>query len=203
MGFFTAHEKNLLAAEAPAGVRHHVALSIVGADRSPDNGYFRAKIVQEDLIKVSGIPYTIIRSTQFMEFLGAIADAGQGDGVVNIATGLFQQMTSPPSWPRWRYLRHAGPGSAREVAKASRFIPSAQTRRFRARHGHNVARLAPSAFSRASARRHGPATSTARATRRAKSRGSRCLFCPLRASRLLHRGAPAHINIATVCHHHA
>jgi uncharacterized protein YbjT (DUF2867 family) len=94
MGFFTAHEKNLLAAEARAGVRHHIALSIVGADRSPDNGYFRAKIAQEDLIKASGIPYTIIRSTQFMEFLGAIADAGQGDGVVNIATGLFQPIAA-------------------------------------------------------------------------------------------------------------
>ncbi len=58
MGFFTAHERNLLAAEAHSGVRHHVALSIVGDDRSPDNGYFRAKVAQEDLIKVSGIPYT-------------------------------------------------------------------------------------------------------------------------------------------------
>jgi uncharacterized protein YbjT (DUF2867 family) len=93
MRFFTAHEKNLLAAEVRAGVRHHVALSIVGVDRS-DNGYFRAKIVQEDLIKASGIPYTIIRSTQFMEFLGAIADAGQVDGVVNIATGLFQPIAA-------------------------------------------------------------------------------------------------------------
>lgn len=92
--FFTAHENNLLAAEARAGIRHHVALSIVGADRSPDNGYFRAKIVQEDLIKASGIPYTIIRSTQFMEFLGAIADAGQEDGVVRIATGLFQPIAA-------------------------------------------------------------------------------------------------------------
>ncbi len=71
MGFFTEHEKNLLAAELHAGVRHHVALSIVGVDRS-DNGYFRAKIAQEGLIKASGIPYTIIRSTQFMEFLGAM-----------------------------------------------------------------------------------------------------------------------------------
>ena len=94
MAFFTAHEKNLLAAGARAGVRHHVVLSIVGADRSPDNGYFRAKIVQEDLIKTSGIPYTIIRSTQFMEFLGAIADAGQVDGVVHIATGLFQPIAA-------------------------------------------------------------------------------------------------------------
>ena len=94
MDFFTAHEKNLLAAEARAGVRHHVALSIVGVDRSPDSGYFQAKIAQEDLIKASRIPYTIIRSTQFMEFLGAIADAGQGGGGVKIATGLFQPIAA-------------------------------------------------------------------------------------------------------------
>jgi uncharacterized protein YbjT (DUF2867 family) len=94
MDFFTAHEKNLLAAEARAGVRHHVVLSIVGADRSPDNGYFRAKVVQEELIKDSGIPYTVIRSTQFMEFLGSIADAGEKDGVINIATGLFQPIAA-------------------------------------------------------------------------------------------------------------
>jgi uncharacterized protein YbjT (DUF2867 family) len=94
MDFFTTHEKNLLAAEARAGVRHHVALSIVGADRSPDNGYFRAKVFQEELIKESGIPYTVIRSTQFMEFLGSIADAGLKDGVINIATGLFQPIAA-------------------------------------------------------------------------------------------------------------
>src|SRR5262252_3089587 len=72
--FFETSERNLLPAEAAAGVRHHVALSIVGIDRS-DNGYFRAKVVQEKLIKTSGIPYTIIRSTQFLEFLGAIANS--------------------------------------------------------------------------------------------------------------------------------
>jgi uncharacterized protein YbjT (DUF2867 family) len=94
MEFFTAHEKNLLAAEAHAGVRHHIVLSIVGTDRSPDNGYFRAKTVQEELIKNSGIPYTVIRSTQFMEFLGAIADAGEEDGVIHIATGLFQPIAA-------------------------------------------------------------------------------------------------------------
>ena len=94
MDFFTTHEKNLLAAETRAGVRHHVVLSIVGTDRSPDNGYFRAKTVQEELIKDSGIPYTVIRSTQFLEFLGAIADAGEEDGVINIATGLFQPIAA-------------------------------------------------------------------------------------------------------------
>ena len=71
--FFETSGRNLLAAEAAAGVRHHVALSIVAIDRT-DNGYFRAKVAQEKLIKASGIPYTIVRSTQFLEFLGGIAD---------------------------------------------------------------------------------------------------------------------------------
>ena len=70
--FFETSGRNLLAAEAAAGVGHHVALSIVGIDRS-DNGYFRGKVAQEKLIKASGIPYTIIRSTQFLEFLRDLA----------------------------------------------------------------------------------------------------------------------------------
>jgi uncharacterized protein YbjT (DUF2867 family) len=102
MDFFTAHEKKLLSAETRAGVRHHVALSIVGADRSPDNGYFRATIVQEELIRGSGIPYTVIRLTQFMEFLGSIAEAGRKDGIINIATGLFQPIAAAESPPLWR-----------------------------------------------------------------------------------------------------
>ena len=94
MSFFTAHEKNLLAAEASAGVRHHVALSIVGDDRSPDNGYFRAKVAQEDLIKTSGVPSTIIRSTQFMEFLSSIADSGADGNTLRISPGLFQPIAA-------------------------------------------------------------------------------------------------------------
>jgi uncharacterized protein YbjT (DUF2867 family) len=73
--FFQTSGRNLLAAEAAAGVGHHVALSIVGIERSPDNGYFRAKVAQEKLIEASRIPYTIVRATQFLEFIGAIADA--------------------------------------------------------------------------------------------------------------------------------
>src|SRR6516162_2691171 len=73
--FFETSGRNLFAAETAARVRHHVALSIVGTDRS-DNGYFRAKVAQEKLIEASGIPFTIIRATQFMEFLGGIADSG-------------------------------------------------------------------------------------------------------------------------------
>jgi uncharacterized protein YbjT (DUF2867 family) len=94
MSFFTAHEKNLLAAEARARVQHHVALSIVGDDRLPDNGYFRAKVAQEDLIKASGIPYTIIRSTQFLEFLGGIAAASTDGNMVRISPGLFQPIAA-------------------------------------------------------------------------------------------------------------
>src|SRR5512134_2417754 len=74
--FFEIAGRNLFAAEAAAGVRHHVAVSIVGTDRMPDNGYFRAKVAQEKLIEKSGIPYTIIRATQFMEFLAGIATSG-------------------------------------------------------------------------------------------------------------------------------
>ena len=76
--FFETSGRNLLGAEAAAGVRHHVALSIVGTDRTLDNGYFRAKVAQEKLVEASGIPYTIIRSTQFLEFLRAIADSRHG-----------------------------------------------------------------------------------------------------------------------------
>jgi uncharacterized protein YbjT (DUF2867 family) len=89
--FFETSGRNLLAAEAAAGVRHHVALSIVGIDRS---GYFRAKVVQEKLIEASGIPYTIIRSTQFLEFLKGIADSSADGNVVRISPGLFQPIAA-------------------------------------------------------------------------------------------------------------
>ncbi|MBO0718791.1 MAG: SDR family oxidoreductase [Rhizobiales bacterium] len=91
--FFETSGRNLLAAEAAAGVRHHVALSIVGTDRS-DNGYFRAKVAQEKLIKASGIPYTIIRSTQFMEFLRGIVDSSTDGNKVRISPGLFQPIAA-------------------------------------------------------------------------------------------------------------
>jgi uncharacterized protein YbjT (DUF2867 family) len=91
--FFETSERNLLPAEKAAGVGHHVALSIVGIDRS-DNGYFRAKVAQENLIKASGVPYTIIRSTQFMEFLRGIADSATEGNKVKIATGQFQPIAA-------------------------------------------------------------------------------------------------------------
>ena len=92
--FFETSGHNLFPAEAAASVRHHVALSIVGTDRSPDNGYFRAKVAQEKLVKTSGIPYTIIRSTQFMEFLGAIANSGAEGNTVRVSSGLFQPIAA-------------------------------------------------------------------------------------------------------------
>src|SRR6202043_427280 len=92
--FFETSGRNLLAAEAAAGVRHHVALSIVGTDRAPDNGYFRAKVAQEKLIEASGIPYTIIRATQFMEFLGAIAATSMVGNLVRLSPGLFQPIAA-------------------------------------------------------------------------------------------------------------
>ena len=91
--FFETSGRNLLAAEAAASVRHHVALSIVATDRT-DNGYFRAKLAQEKLIEATGLPYTIIRSTQFMEFLGGIADSSADGNVVRISPGLFQPIAA-------------------------------------------------------------------------------------------------------------
>jgi uncharacterized protein YbjT (DUF2867 family) len=93
--FFETSARNLLAAEVAAGgVQHHVALSIVGCDRTPDNGYFRAKVAQEKLIETSGIPYTIIRSTQFLEFLGGIAASSADGNIVRISPGLFQPIAA-------------------------------------------------------------------------------------------------------------
>jgi uncharacterized protein YbjT (DUF2867 family) len=94
LNFFETSGRNLLPAEAAAGVRHHIALSIVGIDRTPDNGYFRAKVAQEKLIEASGIPYTIIRSTQFLEFLGGIAASSADGNIVRLSPGLFQPIAA-------------------------------------------------------------------------------------------------------------
>jgi uncharacterized protein YbjT (DUF2867 family) len=92
--FFETSGRNLLAAEAAAGVRHHVALSIVGSERTPDNGYFRAKVAQEKLIEAAGIPYTIVRATQFMEFLGTIAASSAEGNTIRLSPGLFQPIAA-------------------------------------------------------------------------------------------------------------
>ncbi|RXH02791.1 SDR family oxidoreductase [Bradyrhizobium vignae] len=91
--FFETSGRNLLTAEAAANVRHHVALSIVATDRT-DNGYFRAKVAQEKLIETSSIPYTIVRATQFMEFLGGIADSSVDGNKVRLPPILFQPIAS-------------------------------------------------------------------------------------------------------------
>jgi len=92
--FFERSSKNLVATEASAGVKHHVALSIVGTERSPDNAYFRAKLAQETIIKSAGVPYSIVRATQFFEFLGAIADMGATDGKIVVPSALFQPIAA-------------------------------------------------------------------------------------------------------------
>ncbi|MGH8555357.1 MAG: SDR family oxidoreductase [Gammaproteobacteria bacterium] len=92
--FFETSGRNLLAAEAAAGVRHHVALSVVGTDRLPASGYLRAKMAQESLIKASKIPYTIVRSTQFFEFLDGIAQSGTVGQTVHLSPAYLQPIAS-------------------------------------------------------------------------------------------------------------
>lgn len=94
MAFFETSSRNLLAAEAVAKVRHHVALSIVGTDRLPECGYFRAKLVQENLIRRSTIPYTILRATQFFEFIGGIVDTGSDGQMARLSPALFQPVAA-------------------------------------------------------------------------------------------------------------
>ena len=92
--FFETSTRNLLTYEAAAGVRHHVALSVVGTDRLSESGYFRGKIAQEKLIREGSIPYTIVRATQFFEFLKGLADISMVDGKVHLAPVQFQPMAA-------------------------------------------------------------------------------------------------------------
>ncbi len=94
MEFFKTAGRNLLAAEAAASVRHHVALSIVGADRLPASGYLRAKVAQEDLIKTSGIPFTIVRSTQFFEFAKGIIQSASEGQMIRLSPALMQPIAA-------------------------------------------------------------------------------------------------------------
>ena len=120
MEFFETSGRNLLTAEAAAGVRHHVALSIVGIDRS-DNGYFRAKLAQEKPIVASGILYTIIRATQFLEFLGGIADASADGNIVRLPPGLFQPIAADDVAPIVAEVALAAPrGGIVEIAGPER-----------------------------------------------------------------------------------
>jgi uncharacterized protein YbjT (DUF2867 family) len=94
MKFFETSTRNLLAFEAAAGVRHHVALSVVGSERLLESGYFRAKIAQENLIKASSIPYSIVRATQFFEFVKGIADLSTDGNTVRVPPALIQPMAA-------------------------------------------------------------------------------------------------------------
>jgi uncharacterized protein YbjT (DUF2867 family) len=90
MDFFQTSSRNLLAAEAAAGVKHHVALSVVGADRLPESGYMRAKIAQEEAVKAGSVPFTILRATQFFEFIGRIVDSSTEGDTVHLPPVLVQ-----------------------------------------------------------------------------------------------------------------
>jgi uncharacterized protein YbjT (DUF2867 family) len=92
--FFETSGRNLFAAERAAGVAHHVALSVVGTDRLAQSGYFRGKIAQEKLIRESGVPYTIVHSTQFFEFLGGIAHSGSDGEAIRLSPAFFQPISS-------------------------------------------------------------------------------------------------------------
>ena len=94
LDFFETSSRNLLAAEAAAGVRHHIALSIVGSERLPENGYFRAKVAQENLIKASGIPYTLLRATQFFEFVGGIVQSFAVGEEIRVSPALIQPIAA-------------------------------------------------------------------------------------------------------------
>ena len=100
--FFETSSRNILAAEKAAGVEHHVALSVVGTERLLESGYFPAKLAQEKLIKASGIPYTILRATQFFEFVGGIVQSGTDGDAIRMSPALFQPIA------RRRRRRRAG-----------------------------------------------------------------------------------------------
>jgi uncharacterized protein YbjT (DUF2867 family) len=90
LDFFRTSSRNLLSAEATAGVGHHVTLSVVGTDRLPDSGYLRAKVAQENIVKAGPIPYTIVRATQFFEFIGRIANSSADGDTVRLPPALVQ-----------------------------------------------------------------------------------------------------------------
>jgi uncharacterized protein YbjT (DUF2867 family) len=94
LDFFETSGRNLMAAEKTAGIKHHIALSIIGVDRLPGSGYMRAKVAQERIIRESGTPYTIVHSTQFMEFLGGIAHAGTVGDTVRLSSAYVQPIAS-------------------------------------------------------------------------------------------------------------
>ena len=139
MQFFSASTRNLLAAEADAGVKHHVALSVVGADRLPDSGYMRAKVAQEDLIKSSSVPYTVLRATQFFEFLGAIAYGSTVGDIIRLPTAPMQPIAADEvtaalaeiatGSPENQMLELAGPESLSIAEFIKKFLTSSGDQR--------------------------------------------------------------------------
>jgi uncharacterized protein YbjT (DUF2867 family) len=137
--FFETSGRNLLAAEATAGVGHHVALSVVGTDRLLESGYFRGKMAQEKLIKASAVPYTILRSTQFFEFLGGIAQSGTDGQTVRLSPALVQPIASDDvaaamadvtvGAPVNGTVEVAGPERARLAELVQRFLSANQDAR--------------------------------------------------------------------------
>jgi uncharacterized protein YbjT (DUF2867 family) len=130
--FFQTSSRNLLAAEAAAGVGHHVALSVVGADRLPDSGYMRAKVAQERLIKSGGVPYTIVRATQFFDFVGGIAQSATDGQTVRLPPALMQPIVSDDvaaalarvavDGPLNRMVELAGPEPIRQDELVRRYL---------------------------------------------------------------------------------
>ncbi|MGF6987832.1 uncharacterized protein YbjT (DUF2867 family) [Paraburkholderia atlantica] len=139
LAFFETSGRNLFAAETEAGVRHHVALSVVGTDRLAQSGYFRAKIAQEKLIRDSGVPYTIVHSTQFFEFLGGIAQSGTEGDSVRLSPAFFQPISSDDvaasvtdfavGEPRNGIVEIAGPERVRLAAMVRRYLQATQDNR--------------------------------------------------------------------------
>lgn len=131
LNFFETSGRNLLAAEAAAGVKHHVALSVVGTERLQASGYFRGKMAQENLIRSSGIPYTIVHSTQFFEFTGAIAQLGTVGQVAHVPTAYFQPISSDDVADAMTAVALAAPvNGIVEIAGPERVRMSALVERF-------------------------------------------------------------------------
>ncbi|RAI02146.1 NmrA family transcriptional regulator [Acuticoccus sediminis] len=131
MDFFRTAGRNLLAAEAAAGVTHHIALSVVGTERLQGSGYFRGKLAQEELIRASAIPYTIVHSTQFFEFIGAIAKSGSIDGTFRISPAAVQPIAADDVADVMTDVALAAPtGGIVEIAGPDRLPLSAAVERY-------------------------------------------------------------------------
>ncbi|MDA7417412.1 SDR family oxidoreductase [Xenophilus arseniciresistens] len=139
LDFFRTSGRNLLAAEAAAGVSHHVALSVVGTDRLQQSGYFRAKQAQEDLIEASGLPHTIVQATQFLEFLGGIVQSAAAGGEIRLSPAFIQPISSDDvaqvlaevalAAPRNGRLEIAGPERWRLAQLVQRYLDLKQDAR--------------------------------------------------------------------------